>query len=62
MKAKNQTYFRLQEKCVEFNRLKHKMEAHNDGSLDFVFKMKHMEMKLEMEIRYLTLTRYFQQC
>jgi hypothetical protein len=37
---------------VEYNRLKHKMEAHNDGSLDFVFKMKHMEMKLEMEIRF----------
>ncbi len=33
------------------NKLKHKLEAHNDGAIDFVFKMKHKEMLLEMEIR-----------
>ena len=41
----------LQEKCVLHNKLKHKLEAHNDGAIDFVFKMKHKEMLLEMEIR-----------
>ena len=41
----------LQEKCLIHNKLKHKLEAHNDGAIDFVFKMKHKEMLLEMEIR-----------
>jgi hypothetical protein len=36
------------EKGVERWRLQ---EAHNDGAIDFVFKMKYKEMLLEMEIR-----------
>ena len=45
------TLVTLQEKCLIHNKQKHKLEAHNDGAIDFVFKMKHKEMLLEMEIR-----------
>ena len=45
------TLVTLQEKCLIHNKQKHKLEAHNDGAIDFVFKMKQKEMLLEMEIR-----------
>jgi hypothetical protein len=41
----------LQETCANHFRLARKLEATNDGAIDFVFKMKRKELQLEMEIR-----------
>ena len=41
----------LEEKCANHLRMERKLEATNDGAIDFVFKMKRKEIQLEMEIR-----------
>lgn len=41
----------LLEKCANHLKMERKLEATNDGAIDFVFKMKRKEIQLEMEIR-----------
>lgn len=41
----------LQEKCWQHEQLAHKLQAQNDGAIDFDFKMKKKEMQLDLEIR-----------
>ena len=41
----------LLEKCANHLKMERKLEATNDGAIDFVFKMKRKELQLEMEIR-----------
>ena len=41
----------LLEKCAQHLQMERKLEATNDGAIDFVFRMKRKELQLEMEIR-----------
>ncbi len=41
----------LMEKLVHHIKMARELEAHNDGAIDFEFKMKRRELVLELEIR-----------